>query len=104
MAPPSDETLPSGCFSGFAGGSVGGGGGADDIQNSFLVLNAKRVRVQNQQSQTSDMSNDATVTASGPTAEDKARYETSKKELLQALSAKRATDKQLVCFFLLTSS
>jgi len=44
------------------------------------------------------MSNDATA-ASEPTAEDKARYETLKKELLQALPAKRAIDKQLVCVF-----
>jgi hypothetical protein len=32
----------------------------------------------------------------GPTAEDKARYDALKKELLQALPSKRAIDKQLV--------
>jgi len=34
--------------------------------------------------------------SSAPTAEDRARYETLKKELMQALPRKRAVDKQLV--------
>ena len=38
------------------------------------------------------MSNDAAV----PTAEDKARYEQLKKDLMQALHKKRAADKALV--------
>ena len=37
------------------------------------------------------MSNDT------PSAEDKAKYDTAKKELLHALAKKRALDKQLVC-------
>lgn len=37
------------------------------------------------------MSNDA------PSAEDKAKYDAAKKELLHALAKKRALDKQLVC-------
>jgi len=34
--------------------------------------------------------------ADAPTAEDRSRYETLKKELMQALPKKRAIDKQLV--------
>ena len=33
-----------------------------------------------------------------PSADDKARYETLKTELMQALPKKRAIDKQLACF------
>ena len=38
------------------------------------------------------MSTEATI----PTPEDKSRYDTAKKELLQALAKKRLVDKQLV--------
>jgi chromatin modification-related protein EAF6 len=36
-----------------------------------------------------------------PSAEDKARYEAIRKELMQALPKKRAVDKQLVCLLYL---
>ena len=35
--------------------------------------------------------------APAPSAEDRSRYETLKKELMQALPKKRINDKQLVC-------
>lgn len=38
--------------------------------------------------------------ASGPSADDKARYEAAKKELAQAISKKRLVDRQLVHLFL----
>jgi chromatin modification-related protein EAF6 len=36
-------------------------------------------------------------TDAAPTAEDKAKYDAAKKDLMQALARKRAADKQLVC-------
>ena len=41
------------------------------------------------------------LTDTPPTAEEKAKYDAAKKELLQALSKKRNLDKQLVCITIL---
>lgn len=85
-------TDESSVFSLFGGSSPGGG--AEAIVTDYKE-NHERVRVPalNNTKHHSYMAD-----PSAPSADDRARYEALKKELMQALPRKRAVDKQLVCF------
>lgn len=98
MAPSADvgaeEPVSPGFFSLLEGGFPGGG--AEDIvggKNSKLY-NMYAYASKQRQIHSTHLAMAENTT---PSADDKARYETLKKELMQALPKKRAIDKQLAC-------